>query len=128
MKKNESETAAVEEADGYQRVLNEVMNGDRLLIPEAAKLFPAATTSGEHIAEYTVIRWVRNGVSMPGGGRLYLEAVRIGGREVTSRAAVKRFIAAQNTRRQPTALPDLGRSEKQRKRAAARAIEQLEKM
>jgi hypothetical protein len=42
-----------------------------------------------------VLRWVLSGVRVPGGGRIRLEAVRLGGRWLTSVEALERFAERQ---------------------------------
>ena len=44
----------------------------------------------------TLTRWAAAGVLLPGGQKVKLETVRIAGRLMTSRAAIVRFVAAQN--------------------------------
>jgi hypothetical protein len=50
--------------------------------------------------EATARRLILNGVLLPGGGRLKLEAVRIGGRWKTSKQAIERFVASLTAARQ----------------------------
>jgi hypothetical protein len=73
------------------------------------------------------LRWVLEGVRLPDGDRVRLEAVRVGGKWVTSVEALERFAAAQT--------PSLGdrlsprpRTTKQRRRAAERAERELTKL
>ena len=42
----------------------------------------------------TIARWASRGVRRPGGGRVHLEAIRLGGRLLTTATAVRRFLAA----------------------------------
>jgi len=39
----------------------------------------------------TVLRWVQQGAPSPAGRKIHLEAVRLGGRWMTSQAAIQRF-------------------------------------
>src|SRR4051812_6471564 len=43
----------------------------------------------------TPLRWAKKGHLRPDGTRVYLEVVRFGGKWLTSKAAIMRFIAAQ---------------------------------
>jgi hypothetical protein len=47
-------------------------------------------------------RWITEGVRLPDGSRVRLEAARLGGRWLTSEPALRRFLAAQT--------PELGAS------------------
>lgn len=53
----------------------------------AAKLVKAKTG--------TIARWYSRGITLPGGRVLRLEAVRVGGRVMTTEAALFRFIEQQ---------------------------------
>jgi hypothetical protein len=70
-----------------------------------------------------VLRWVLDGVKVPGVGKVKLEAARIGRRWITSAEALQRFIDAQTPtlERQPTP-----RSPAARRRAHERAEQELE--
>lgn len=67
---------------------------------EASARFPG-TKPGTRANPCTVWRWATAGVPLPGGGRLKLESVRVGGRLFTTAEALIRFVAAQN----PEAVP-----------------------
>ena len=72
----------------------------------------------------TPTRWCLSGVRLPGGRILRLEHYRTAGRLMTSKAALIRFLAAQQ---QPVDVPDVApRSPAERRRAAETAAEQLE--
>jgi hypothetical protein len=74
-----------------------------------------------------VFRWVTIGVPGPDGRRVKLEAVRVGGRWLTSVEAMKRFAARLTPR--PDAEPAASRRTlKQRERANARAEKELHKL
>ncbi len=47
----------------------------------------------------TLFRWITSGVMLPNGARLKLEALRIGGRFVSSQAALSRFFERQTAAR-----------------------------
>src|SRR5947209_5991282 len=52
-----------------------------------------------------VLRWVLDGVRLDDGRRVRLEAVRVGGKWVTSIEALERFAAAQTPRLDDTPAP-----------------------
>src|SRR5262249_27429496 len=51
--------------------------------------------AGRPVSPATLTRWIISGVALPGGGRLRLEAVRIGNTWLTSREALARFLERQ---------------------------------
>ena len=59
-------------------------------LAEAAKLVPPARR-GKRCHLSTLLRWITAGVRAPDGSRVRLEAVRLGGRWLTSREALRRF-------------------------------------
>lgn len=73
-------------------VLAEIRAGDHLPLNALARR--------QRVNPATVFRWVTKGVRGP-AGRVYLEAVRIGSRWVTSDAAFARFVAATTPSRAP---------------------------
>jgi hypothetical protein len=76
-------------------VIAEVAAGQGITFCQAARLMPP-NGSGRQLNPSTVWRWCRDGVRLPGGTRVRLEACRVGCRWLTSQAAVARFLAAQN--------------------------------
>jgi hypothetical protein len=65
-----------------------------------------------------------SGIVLPGGGRLYLESVRVAGRNLTTEAAVHRFLAAQQPDAQAADAPPATAARpaaRRRKRETARA-------
>jgi len=76
-----------------------------------------------------VLRWILRGVKVKGapGGRVHLEAQRVGGRWFTSEEALDRFIA-RLTPTSPETHPLTVRSPAGRRRASEQAVIQLEKM
>ncbi|MBA4192199.1 MAG: hypothetical protein C0467_29860 [Planctomycetaceae bacterium] len=102
-------------ADRIERLVSE-----KLIDMKAAAQFYTSTT---HKA--TAIRHATKGVRLADGSTLKLEAIMVGGRLMTSRAAVLRFFAAQNAT--PTTEPaPLPRSPHARNRAAQAAAEELD--
>jgi hypothetical protein len=61
---------------------------------QAAEL-PGTFRDGRPTHPATLTRWIQNGIRLPEGTRLKLEAVRVNGRWATSRAAVVRFLERQ---------------------------------
>ena len=96
-----------------------------LSLAQAARLFPPARL-GRPVSPSTVWRWIRRGVRIEGGGVVRLEAVRLSGRWLTSREAIGRFAAAQTP--VGSAETPAPRTTGQRRRAAERAGDALEKM
>jgi hypothetical protein len=82
-----------EQGDGIVLpILEEINSGDGLSLAQAGKRFPAHRGQGA-LNPSTVFRWVTNGVRTKDGRSVKLEAILVGGRWLTSRAAVSRFIA-----------------------------------
>ena len=71
------------------RILSEQQIG----VQSAARLLRAGR-GGRPTRPATLTRWISTGAAGPGGGRVKLEAVRVGSRWVTSRGAVARFVEA----------------------------------
>lgn len=76
------------------QVIAEVLAGDGLSLAEAARLVPAFRP-GKPTHASTVWRWAAKGVRLPDGQLVKLEVVRLGGRQMTTRGALARFIGAQ---------------------------------
>ena len=74
-----------------------------------------------------VLRWVLKGVKSPSGELVRLEAIRLGGRWLTSREAVQRFAErlTPNLSSEPAPTP---RTPSQRRRADETAARELEHM
>jgi hypothetical protein len=97
------------------------------LVPlkQAAKLVPAGR-GGRPTHFSTVLRWVLTGVQGPSGERVRLEAVRLGGRWLTSREALQRF-AERLTPGVSKESPE-ARSPSARRRAVERAENELRRI
>jgi hypothetical protein len=110
------------------QVIVEILGGDALSLAQAAKLVPAFRT-GRPTHTATVWRWSAKGVRLAGGQKVKLETCRLGGRQMTSRAALGRFIAAQTPLEDtdpapmPAPLPQAKRN-----RLATRASEELDRI
>jgi hypothetical protein len=68
----------------------DTLNESILSLAQAAKLLPLGR-SGRPVTFNCVLRWVREGQRSPDGRVVKLEALRLGGRWVTSREAIQRF-------------------------------------
>jgi Protein of unknown function (DUF1580) len=82
------------ETDTTADVAAEIAAGGGLALGQAARRFPSYRNS-RPVNPSTVWRWLTEGVRLPSGRRLRLEAARVGGRWLTSAAAIERFIRAQ---------------------------------
>jgi hypothetical protein len=94
-------------------------------LKDAAKLVPSAR-QGRPVSFACLWRWVLHGAKAPDGERVRLEAVRLGGRWVTSREALQRFAERLTPQAQDQPAPP--RTPRQRRRAAERAEKELERM
>ena len=70
-------------------------------------------------------RWCSKGVQGPGGRIVKLEYLKIAGRFYSSRAAIERFIVAQQDEDETAPMPIPARSPGKRQRASEKAAEQL---
>jgi hypothetical protein len=109
-------------------VLSEIQSGDGLALSAAGRLFPAHRGDGT-VGPSTVFRWLTKGAKSTGGQLVKLEAVRVGGRWLTSRGAVARFVQALTVAGTPaSATPaPVSRSLSARQKASERAGRELEK-
>lgn len=107
---------------------------ERILAEGPIGMGPAASTlgtfsGGKRIHPSTVSRWITDGVKVAGGRVVRLESVRIAGRLVTSKAAVIRFIVAQQggapADQSGTAVP---RGPGRRRAASEKAATELQKL
>jgi hypothetical protein len=97
-----------------------------LSLSQAARLLPPSRR-GRPATLSCLLRWVLDGVRTPDGRRVRLEAVRLGGRWLTSREALQRFAEAQT----PALDSDIGptyRTPAARQRASERAAAELERV
>jgi hypothetical protein len=71
-----------------------ILNGEPLIgLVAAGRLLPGHRAN-RHVDGATIWRWIVKGAKSTSGGVVRLEAVRVGGRWVTSAGAVRRFVAA----------------------------------
>lgn len=104
----------------------DLTNEQAISLEEAAKLIPPSR--GARRTQFsTLLRWITKGVRSPSGDVVRLDAIRVGGRWVTSAQAVQRFGEAL-TPRLDGDRPPAPRTPDRRRRAAERAGRQLEKL
>jgi hypothetical protein len=107
-------------------VTSEILAGSGLSLSQAAKKFPSFRED-KPVAPSTVFRWIASGVRLPDGSRVRLEAVRLGGRWLTSAPAIERFIVRQTPSLETTSAP-MPRTPRQRAKAAERAGRELDRI
>src|SRR5262245_33811722 len=88
-------------------------------LPQAARSIPSGR-GNRPVNPRTLFRWISTGVKLPSGQVLRLEAVRLGGRWLTSAEALQRFADAQTPDLGQPALP-LPRTPTARRRDSERA-------
>jgi hypothetical protein len=103
----------------------DLQNEKILSLIQAARMLPPGRR-GRPVTLSCLFRWVLNGVKTP-SGRVHLEAVRMGGRWITSVEAMERF-AARQTPNLETGKADTPFIATNRRRAVQRAGEQLDKI
>ena len=92
---------------------------------KAAQFVPPARNGRKtHIS--TLLRWATKGAKAPDGTVVRLEALRLGGRWVTSREAIQRFAAALTPRPDVTGDAPRTRTAASRQRASERAAAELD--
>jgi len=92
----------------------------------AARLLPPGRKN-KPVSLSCVFRWIADGVQGPDGKRVRLEAARVGGRWLTSVAALERFAIAQTPRFDDEELPT-SRTAATRLRASTKAAAELENL
>jgi hypothetical protein len=104
----------------------DVSSESTISLTQAARLLPPGRR-GRPASLSCILRWVLTGARGPSGERVRLEALRLGGRWVTSREALQRFATAL-TPRLDTPAPAGTRTSAQRRRASERAATELEQL
>jgi hypothetical protein len=102
-----------------------ITNETCISLTEACRLLPTGRR-GRPVHLSCILRWITSGSSAPDGRRVRLEAVRLGGRWITSREALARFAEAL-TPQFNDEPPPTPRSPSRRQKASERAARQLEK-
>jgi hypothetical protein len=77
------------------QVAAEVSQGDAVSTSGVGRMLPGRSP-GKTVDPSTVFRWISHGIRRSDGARVRLEAIKIGGRFITSKAAVQRFLVASN--------------------------------
>jgi hypothetical protein len=103
---------------------NSILRESMLGLAEAARRLPAHR-EGKPVSASCLLRWVLTGVRGP-SGKVHLEAVRLGGKWITSLEALERFAEALTPR--PENARDLPRSVQARQRASERASKRLDQL
>jgi hypothetical protein len=96
-----------------------------LSLSEAGRLLPPGRRN-KRPSLSCLLRWVETGIKSPTGELIRLEALRCGGRWLTSREALQRFALALTPRLDAPAAPAI-RTPAQRRRSSERAEKILEK-
>lgn len=111
--------------DTIPTVIDEILSGDSLSM-SAARRVPAHRGNAACAVASTIWRWHKKGTRTPDGRRVYLEMARIGGKWMTSLAALKRFLLAQMPPAVGEAAPaPKPRTTRQRQTAVERAGKRL---
>ena len=110
-------------------LLGETLVGDALTLSQAARLIPAHRGEGR-ASPSCIWRWMRFGYRLPSGDVVKLEAARIGGRWLTTTAALMRFMESTTAASSPTSTDSTPsvcapRSESRRRRASELAASRL---
>jgi hypothetical protein len=105
--------------------MTEVVAGDALTLSAAARLLPSHRGDGR-VSATTIWRWITAGTRTSDGRTFRLEAARVGGRWLTSRAALARYAAALTPAANPTPTPSTPtRTPAARRKASERAAARL---
>jgi hypothetical protein len=104
----------------------DLRNEEPITLAAAARMFPP-TRQGRPISLSAVFRWIADGIKGPDGKRIRLEAARVGGRWLTSVAALERFAKAQTPQFGAEETKTKIRTPGQRQRASEAAAKELEK-
>jgi hypothetical protein len=98
-----------------------------LPLAAAARLVPPGR-GGKKTHLSTFVRWIKDGVLLPDGSVVRLEAVRLGSRWFTSREALQRFAERQTPRLDGQATEGAPRAPSVRQQASERAAAELERV
>lgn len=97
-----------------------------LSLSQAARLLPPGRR-GRPVTLSCLLRWVLRGLRAPTGEVVRLEAARLGGRWLTTRAALQRFAGRLTPRLDDNSSP-APRSPSRRQRASDQAAAELERL
>ena len=112
-------------SDPTSQVLAEIQAGGGLSLSAVGRQFPAHRGEGT-VNPSTVFRWAMSGAKAADGRRVKLEVARVGGRWLTSKAAVGRFVAALSSTGQDEANTP-SRTPAARQKASEEAGAELDK-
>jgi hypothetical protein len=107
----------------------DLLNEQTMGLGEAARRLPRGRR-GRPVTLSCLVRWVLEGVKSPAGEVVKLEAVRLGGRWVTSAEALQRFaerLTPNTGDGKAQALAKTPRPPTKRQKASERAAAELEK-
>jgi hypothetical protein len=96
-------------------------------LAQAATLVPPARR-GRRTHLSTILRWILRGAKAPDGAHVKLEAVRLGGRWMTSKAALQRFAERLTPSLDGNGVPSAPRAPAKRQQASDRAAAELERL
>jgi hypothetical protein len=96
-------------------------------LSEAARLLPPGRRN-RPVSFSCVLRWILDGVRLPSGSVVRLEAVRLGGRWLTSKEALQRFAEVQTPNLAPQQAGAPPRTSGARRKASERAERDLEEV
>jgi hypothetical protein len=101
----------------------DITSDDTLTLAEACRILPRGRRGAKpHLS--TLVRWITAGAPAADGGRVRLAAVRVGGKWITSRAALRAFALALTARE----IVPTPRTPPQRRRASEQAAKELERV
>lgn len=104
----------------------ELANEQTISLAAAARMLPPGRR-GRPVNISTLFRWITDGVRLPDGQRVRLEAIRLGARWLTSIPALERF-AARQTPDLDAERPAPSRTPTARTKASEQARRRLEKV
>lgn len=109
-------------------VIDEILAGDGLSLADAARHVPSFRP-GRPTHAATIWRWATKGVRLHDGTVIKLETCRCGGRQMTSRAALGRFIRAQTPEADIVCTPTpAAATPARRKRSCEHAEKELDRI
>jgi hypothetical protein len=103
----------------------DLRNETLISLMTAARMLPPGRR-GRPVSLSCVLRWVIDGVRLPSGEVVHLEAIRCGGRWLTSTQSLQRFVERQTPRLD--CRPGTPRTPGRRQRASERAAAELDKI
>ena len=99
--------------DNVMHNVSKILNEEPTGFAQLAKRFRSSRRDG-NLTPQAIWRWFRFGVRAADGRRVYLEAILVAGRYLSSSAAIERFIAAQQPQPTVDRLPVVSPSARER--------------